>query len=119
MCAVVGEEELPRCWVGQGLGLVVERVIAWSGWGGEHEDPQAALKIHPSRGESPAGQTLQVGVDLGGERCHLPGGELAQAALRGPQGPDTAGEFLVDLVQGPFTSTPMSGVAMGPPRCAG
>lgn len=67
--------------------------------GGEDEDPQVALQIDPPRGESPAGQVLQVGSDLGRYRCQLPGDKSAKARLCRPQVADARSELLVDLAQ--------------------
>ncbi|MER5852881.1 hypothetical protein ABT126_39390 [Streptomyces sp. NPDC002012] len=40
-----------------------------------------------------------MGTDLGGQRCQMPGGELAQAPLRCPQTTNAVGELVVDLAQ--------------------
>ncbi|WTW91897.1 hypothetical protein OG216_00170 [Streptomycetaceae bacterium NBC_01309] len=42
---------------------------------------------------------VQTGTDLAGQRCQLPGGELAQATLRCLQATDAGGELVVDLAQ--------------------
>lgn len=99
VCVVVVEEELSQRRIGQSFGLVVkqsDRVVRVSG---EHEDPQVALQVRPTRGESPAGQVLQIGTDLGRQRCQTPGGKLAQAPLRCPQTTDAVGELVFDLTQ--------------------